>query len=410
MNKKELDKKMKFAPQLKGNFTQISNHIILNPNLTAEEKELILVYLISKNGFVMTIDGYCEDLNIKPRQVIKRINSLIQKGVFTIDDKYCRLHIVKIDNPKYKLEAEKNVLNDISSPEKDVLQDNKSCAVTQVLPEKDALDDTNICAATQVIPELSLEYQGIADAEKTNNKTGSDERTYTKGARPSDNMLKDSVNAVLETSSSDGRTPYEGAPSHSPTGNPNDLFNNLDSCFTSTETDCRSPYEAAPIVSEFWTDENTTNLNYQWYKIELDRISNFRYTFSQFEEILSTALLLYLSRKNLEIPDSNNALQKFGKCIGKQNNDPDHISQNDIKGAIEIYDGELPRDSNVRELISDQWKIQQPAVDNFPPSAEPITRQSSSKPIPAVPALTDQERVKQIALELRKQREMQSQQ
>ena len=416
MKKKELDKKLKFAPSLKneGYFTQISNHIILNPELTAEEKEFILVYLISKNGFEMTIDGFCEDLHIKPRQVIKTINSLIQKGVFEISATHYRLNIVKIDNPKYKLKAEKSVLDDSSLPEKDVLldnkkcliervksekdviQDNKSCAVTQVLPEKDALDDTNICAETQVIPELSLEYQGIADAEKTNNKPGSEARTYTKGARPSDNMLKDSVNAVLETSSSDGRTPYEGAPSHNPTGNPNDFFNNLDSCFTSTDTDCRSPYEAAPIVSEFWTDENTTNLNYRWYKIELDKNSNFKYTFSQFEEILAIALYSYLVINEMKIPESNATLQTFGRYIGKLNNDPDHISERDIKIAITIYDSSGAEDDEVRKSIFDQWKIKQTVVDNISPQVEPITRQ-----LPAVTVLSDRERVKQIAIGLR---------
>lgn len=426
MNKKTLDKKMKFAPSLKeeGNFTQISNHIILNPDLTAEEKELILVFLISKNDYELTIDGYCEDLNIKPRQVIKTINSLIQKRFFEIDDKYCRLNIVRIDNQKYKLKAEKSVLKDSSSPEKDVLQDNKncataqiqsekdvlednkSCAVTQVLPEKVALEDTNTCVATQVLLEVSLEYQGIPEEEKTNNKTGSEARTYTKGARPSDNTIEDSVNAVFEINSSVGRTPYVGAPPECPVRNSNDFFDNLESCFTSTETNRRSPYVAAPIVSEFWTDENTTNLNYRWYKKELDNDDNFNYTFIQFEELLAIALFSYMVNNDMEIPTNNNELQHFGKFIGIKNDDSYHINKDDFKGAIQIYTSKTEDNVETRDIIFDTWKLKSPSETNIQPAVEPVARHLPANP---VSAFTNLDRAKQIAIGLRKQRESQSQ-
>ena len=105
----------------------------------------------------------------------------------------------------------------------------------------------------------------------------------------------------------------------------------------------------------------------------------------------------------MEIPNSNTELQTFGRYIGKLNNDPDHISQNDIKNAIKIYDSSRA-DDDVRALISEQWKIKLPAVSDIPPPAETVANQS-----PAVQVLSDRERVKQIAIGLRKKRESQSQ-
>ena len=377
LKRKELDKKIKFSPSLKeeGCFTQISNHIILHPDLTAEEKELILVYLMNKNGFELTIDGYCDDLRIKPRQVIKTLNSLISKGVFEIEGKYCKLRNVKIDNAKHNLKSEKGVLKDNSSLGNDVLQDTKSCVVAQVLTKENALYDTETCVPPQVTPEISLEHQGIWGEDKTNNKTGSDERTFKMGARPSDKIMEDSVNANIGISSSEGRTPLDGAPSERLTGNPIDFYYNLESSLTSTETMLRRPDEYAPIVSEFWTDENTTNLNYRWYKIELDKNSNFRFTFAQFEEILALALLSYFVRNEMQIPLTNHSLQKFGKHIGKQNQDASHITNEDFQNAIVFYENKEPDQIADRELIFSIWKIKLPAVGNIQNPADPITNQ-----------------------------------
>lgn len=91
------------------------------------------------------------------------------------------------------------------------LGDNKNCDTTHKLPEENAVDSKNNCAGTQVKTELPLEQQGIPEGEKTNNNTGSDERTKM-GARTSENIKKDSVNASIESVSSGGRTPVEGAP------------------------------------------------------------------------------------------------------------------------------------------------------------------------------------------------------
>jgi hypothetical protein len=364
--KKSFDRKMKLAPSLKdeGNFTQVSNHLILNPNLTAEEKELILVYLMHKNGFQLTIESFCEDLHLKPRQVIIRLKSLIEKGFFALDDKYFKLIIPKIDNPKHKLKADK--------PEPD---DTKSCVTTQVLPGENALDDTEMCVTTQVIPGISLEPQGIAEAENTNNKTGSDERTTPWGARTSDNTIKDSEKSNSGTSSSVGRNPVVVAPTGSPAINPNNFFHNIESALAPTETNRRAPLDGAPIVSEFWTGEDTTNLNYRWYKIELDRNRNFKYTFAQFEEILALALVFYLSKNAIEIPTSNKSLQKYSKHIGKLNQDSSHINSDDVQHALNLYESEEQDKKAFREDIFTIWKLTLPGLPNVHPPAEPIARQ-----------------------------------
>lgn len=403
LKRKELDKKMKFSPSLKeeGCFTQISNHIILHPELTAEEKELILVYLMNKNGFELTIDGYCDDLRIKPRQVIKTLNSLIDKGIFEIEGKYCKLRNVKIDNAKHNLKSEKGVLKDNSSLGTDVLQDTKSCVAAQVLTKKDAFNDTEKCVPPQVIPELSLEHQGVWNEDKTTNKTGSDERTFKMGARPSDKTMEDSVNANFEISSSEGRTPLDGAPSESLTGNPNDFFYNLESSLTSTETMLRRPDEVVHFISEYWTDENTTNTNYRRFKRIKDKVPGFKYTFRQFEDLLTMALYIFLLRVGRSTPINNSQLQRFSVCIGLENNDQTHISYSDLNDAILFYESKDPDSKSAKTELFARLKIKLPKVQNNPKQGKPNANQVPANSAPAIPALTGLERVRQITQGLR---------
>lgn len=450
--KKAFDKKMKWSPSLKdeGNFTQVSNHLILNPILSAEEKELILVYLMHKNGFLLTIESFCEDLHLKPRQVLIRLNSLKDKGIFELDDKYWKLIIPKIDNPMHNLRAKKLVIDDT-----------ESCVITQGLPGKDALDDTKMCVTTQGLLELSIEQQGIAGSEKTNSKTGADERTYTNGARTSENMVEDSVNDNLEISSSVGRnpmvvaptecsivesndflntlescsistkktvkTPEGGAPTEIPmekNGNflvkaeseleipllyPNNFFNDWETALTPTETIRRSPSDNAPFVSEFWTDEDTTNLNYRWYKIELDINSNFKYTFAQFEEIVALALFFYLYKNDIEIPTNNSSFQKFAKHIGIRYEDASHINNEDYLCGVGLYESKEPDAKAFREDIFTIWKIKLPAVYNVQLPVEPFTSQLPSTPVTIKPVVDFKERVRKICKEIRKKNELQYQ-
>ncbi len=407
MDKKDFDNLTKWSPELKaeGNFTQISNHLILNPNLTAEEKELILVFLINKNGYRLTIKGICDDLQIKPRQVLVRLNSLVNKGVLVVSGKSLRLVIPKIDNPKHRLTGATVAPNDI-----------KSCVTTQFTPEKVAFDDTKTCVVPQVKPELSLDYQGISDVDNTTNIV-SDERTFKWGARSSENKEEYSVNANKQNSLSVGRTPLYGAPperllekignsadnantelgrsspeGHNPTvsnsvensvRNPNDCFFNIESCLNPEEIDRRSPFGAAPVISEFWTDDNTTNLNYRRFKMEFDKNPDFKYSFTQFEEILALALFFFLDKRKIDIPSSNGALQKNARLIGLQGQDTNHIDNDDIGLAYCLFDNQEQGSRFLKNDLFSKWKIKSPTRKGVPPPTKPDTRHSHLNQVPA---------------------------